>query len=504
MLRTPVVLRDARVVVEDPVRLLEHVLELVPLEDVVVASGSSLGRYCGFTARPTAHVPPCMRSIQTTMRSSLPASSNPWSSRSAKRDAVDCLRMWPGYNRPDEQARGSFPQPVFVSVHDLEPGRPGRRVPDPRARARAVALRDPRRPLRQEPRHAQRDRPRARAARADPRSRRRRREARRARLDLRPHLLLARQLERGRPDRHVPRGQAVRLEDDDVVRRPAARELAGDDLLQLVYLEPVQDTALDGLGQVSRLELRLLDGVAADEDRPFEDDVVQFTGARAIRADRADKSSRRQPLAAEHGILRSRGRDDDVLLGRVAVALPGLGPELLAERGELLLGSAVGDDLFDPRQRLADARDLALRLPAAADHAERSRVRLGQVLRSHAAGRAGAQLPQLVRLDHPGELPLAEVEEDDDEPRPVRAPQVGLEPRETQLLVHRGHDRQAALARRRTRPGPVRDRCAAHPLEARFDRRQRICRRQELSDLGFGQVERQSTKPIAAPRRRPG
>src|SRR5215203_1338409 len=38
VLRPPVVLRDASVVVEDSVRLLEDVLELVPLEDVIVAS----------------------------------------------------------------------------------------------------------------------------------------------------------------------------------------------------------------------------------------------------------------------------------------------------------------------------------------------------------------------------------------------------------------------------------------------------------------------------------
>src|SRR6188472_4768618 len=38
VLRAAVVLGDARVVVEDPVRVLEHVLELVPFEDVVVAA----------------------------------------------------------------------------------------------------------------------------------------------------------------------------------------------------------------------------------------------------------------------------------------------------------------------------------------------------------------------------------------------------------------------------------------------------------------------------------
>ena len=274
----------------------------------------------------------------------------------------------------------------------------------------------------------------------------------------------------------------------------AARELSGHDLLQLVHLEPVQDPALDRLGQITRFELRLLEGVAADEDRPFQHDVVQLACPRPVRSDRADESSGPKPLTAEHGVLGGRSRDDDVLLGRVAVAVAGLGAELLAERGELLLGAAVGDDLFDPRHRLADARDLALRLPAAADHAERSRVRLGQVLRRDAAGRAGPQLPQLVRLDHRGELSLLQVEEHDHERRPARLEDVRLETGEAELLVDGPHHRHSALARGRSRPRPVRHFAASEALEASLDRLQRVRRREQLLDLALCQVESQKAE----------
>ena len=158
-------------------------------------------------------------------------------------------------------------------------------------------------------------------------------------------------------------------------------ELSGDDLVELVHLEPVEDAAVDGLDQVSGLELRLLDRVAADEDGAFEDDVVELARLRPVRADRADERPRLEPLAAENGVVRGRDRDDDILLGRLAVALAGFGADLVAEREQVLLRPAIGDDLLDPGQRLPDACDLALGLPTAADDAERARVLLGKVLR---------------------------------------------------------------------------------------------------------------------------
>ena len=176
----------------------------------------------------------------------------------------------------------------------------------------------------------------------------------------------------------------------------------------------------------------------------------------------------------------------------VAVALAGLGADLLAEREQALLGPAVGDDPLDRRQRLADARDLALRLPAAADHAERARAFAGEVLRRDPARCAGAQLAHPVRLDHRRELGPGQVEEHDDERRARRQGRVRLEAGQSQLLVHRGHDRERALAGASPCARTVPDRTARLPLEARLDRRERVGRREQLLDVRFGQVERQS------------
>ena len=42
-------------------------------------------------------------------------------------------------------------------------------------------------------------------------------------------------------ERDVPGGEPIRLEQDDVVVRLSARDLPGDDLVQLVHLEPVEN-----------------------------------------------------------------------------------------------------------------------------------------------------------------------------------------------------------------------------------------------------------------------
>src|SRR5206468_12768797 len=151
------------------------------------------------------------------------------------------------------------------------------------------------------------------------------RSALRRRLDLSTLLLLMSHFDRAGADGDVPGGDADRLEEDDVVRRAAPRDLARDHLVQFVHLEPVEDAALDRLDQVARLELCLLDRVAADEDGALEDDVVELAGLRLVRAHGADERSRLQPLAAQDGVLRGRDRDDHVLLSRISVALTGLG-----------------------------------------------------------------------------------------------------------------------------------------------------------------------------------
>ena len=49
------------------------------------------------------------------------------------------------------------------------------------------------------------------------------------------------ELDHPRRDGEIPGREPVRLEDDDVVVLLPAGQLAGDDLLKLVHLEPVED-----------------------------------------------------------------------------------------------------------------------------------------------------------------------------------------------------------------------------------------------------------------------
>jgi len=70
---------------------------------------------------------------------------------------------------------------------------------------------------------------------------------------------------------------------------------------RLVHLEPVENAGLDRLDQVSRLELRVLDRVAADEHRAGEHVVVELAAPSVVRADRAHERAVAQPVAAQHG-----------------------------------------------------------------------------------------------------------------------------------------------------------------------------------------------------------
>src|SRR5439155_22223402 len=145
---------------------------------------------------------------------------------------------------------------------------------------------------------------------------------------------LARAFDDRRRSGDIPGRKTVRLEDDDVVVVATARGLAGHHLLQLVYLEPVEHPDLDRLDQVGRLEARVVDRVAADEARALEHDVVELAAAPVGCADGTDERARLQPLAAKHRIGRARDGDHDVALGRIAMALAGLGPVPLAEVAE--------------------------------------------------------------------------------------------------------------------------------------------------------------------------
>ena len=83
-------------------------------------------------------------------------------------------------------------------------------------------------------------------------------------------------------------------------------DLAGDDLLQLVHLEPVERSAFDGLDQVGGLEPRIRERVAADEAGALEHDVVELPALSVVRPDRAHERARLQPFTAQHRIGRAR------------------------------------------------------------------------------------------------------------------------------------------------------------------------------------------------------
>ena len=85
-----------------------------------------------------------------------------------------------------------------------------------------------------------------------------------------------RALDRDGADRQVPRGDPVRLEDDDVVVGLPSLDLTSDDFGELVHLEPVEHPLLDGLDQVARLDPRVVDRVTADEGCALEDGETEL------------------------------------------------------------------------------------------------------------------------------------------------------------------------------------------------------------------------------------
>jgi hypothetical protein len=106
------------------------------------------------------------------------------------------------------------------------------------------------------------------------------------------------------------------------------------------------------------------------------------------------------------------------------MGLAALGSERLAELPEVLLRAAVGDHPLDRRHRFANAQDLALGLPAAAEDAQAARPLTCEVLRRDRARSTGPELAQLVGLDHRGELGAVEVEQADHEGGAARKPGV--------------------------------------------------------------------------------
>src|SRR5438876_5346468 len=198
-------------------------------------------------ARPTAQIAPGLRSIQITTRSSTPASSTPIRTRSAKRPAVDFRLTGQGYNRLDAATLEPAARSVLVPLRPIEHGGPRRCLRDPRARTRPWPLRDPGRPLRAEPPLTRATATPSRSTGDRPRARRRRRgrDAARprephARLELASEPALPGEPDCRRRDRDVPGGDAVGLEQRDVVLGLTTDDVPADDLMELVYLEPVQ------------------------------------------------------------------------------------------------------------------------------------------------------------------------------------------------------------------------------------------------------------------------
>src|SRR5206468_2182529 len=147
-----------------------------------------------------------------------------------------------------------------------------------------------------------------------------------------------------------------------------------------------------------------------------------------------------------------------------------------------LLRPAVGDDALDPRNRGADAGELRLRLPAAADQAKAGRTLGREVPRCHAARRTRTQLTELVRLEHRDELGRVGAEEDDGETRTLAEAGVDLRAGVAELEVGGGHDGQRTALQPQAITGPVLDAPRRQAAKARLDRLDRVDRREELGD----------------------
>ena len=162
---------------------------------------------------------------------------------------------------------------------------------------------------------------------------------------------------------------------------------------------------------------------------------------------------------------------------------------LLAERAQPLLRPAVGDDALDPRNRGADAGELRLRLPPAADHAEAGRTLGSEVPRRDAARRTGTKLAELVRVEHRNQLRSVGTEEEDGEARAVAETGVDLRARVAELEVGGGHDGQRTALQPQAITGPVLDPPRGHTTKARLDRLHGVGRRQELGDILLREIE---------------
>ena len=159
-------------------------------------------------------------------------------------------------------------------------------------------------------------------------------------------------------------------------RRTAGPELARDDLLQLVHLEPVEHAARHRLDQVARLELRLL---AASRSRRTPRARGRRCRARA-RSGRWRRPRRRARPACSHSPRRTGSREVvTVTTTSCAAASGGLsaGSAPVRSQNARERSPACGSRRRRARStgRRTDRGDLRLGLAAAADHAERACAR---------------------------------------------------------------------------------------------------------------------------------
>ena len=302
----------------------------------------------------------------------------------------------------------------------------------------------------------------------------------------------------------VPRRDPVRLEDDDVVVRLPSRDVAGDDLGQLVHLEPVENSLRDGLDEVAGLEPCVLAGVAAHEGGALQHRVVELPAARDVRAGGAHERAGAQPLAAQHRVLRRRDRDDDVLRGGFLVALCGVRSDRVGECLTATGVAAVDDRRRDVRERRADRGDLRLGLVTAADHAEAHGAFLREVLRCHAARRAGAQPAELIGLDHRQHVVPRSIEQHEHELHAARAGGVRLHAGDAEAEVGGRHHGQPAVLEPQPVARAVLDLARRLPPKRSLDRLERVADREDRLDVLLGQVQRHGRKPIAGALRRRG
>ena len=213
------------------------------------------------------------------------------------------------------------------------------------------------------------------------------------------------------PDRDVPGSDPVRLEDDDVVVA-LTRKLAGDDLVELADLEPVELAGGHRLDEVAGLEPGVLERVAADERRAGDHLGVELAGGRVVRADRAHRRSVAEPVAAQHGVARRGRRDDDV----AAAGVVG-GPRRPRRRARERLGPlgrpARDDDPLERGHGRADRGELRLGLPPRPDQPEARGPRSSEA-RGGAARRSRPHLAEPVGGDQRRERAVGEIEADDE------------------------------------------------------------------------------------------